>query len=78
VSLEPWYGYLWHVNLPVRFDAPSLPADGYTAQGVSGQFVTVIPSERLVLVRVASDGIFAGDYDLPGLIERVLEAKGAR
>jgi CubicO group peptidase (beta-lactamase class C family) len=74
-ALEAWYGYLWHVNLPVRFEDPALPADGYTAQGVSGQFLTVIPSERLVLVRVADDGIGAAEFDLAGLLGRVLAAK---
>jgi CubicO group peptidase (beta-lactamase class C family) len=74
-ALEAWYGYLWHVNLPVRFDDPALPADGYTAQGVSGQFISVIPSERLVVVRVANDGIGAAEFDLAGLLKRILAAK---
>lgn len=74
-ALVDWYGYLWHVNLPSRFDDPALPPDGYTAEGVSGQFVTVIPSKRLVVVRVANDGIGAAEFDLAGLLELILAAK---
>lgn len=75
VSLEDWYGYLWHVNLPSRFDAPDLPADGYSAVGVSGQYVTVIPSERLVVVRLADDGFATAEFDMAELLRRILRAK---
>lgn len=74
-ALEPWYGYLWHVNLPERFESPGLPADGFTAQGVQGQFITVIPSERLVLVRLAADELAGAEFDIAGLYQRILAAK---
>ena len=57
-SVKMWkgYGYLWHVNLPVRLNAPKgtiIPADGYMAEGVMGQHIFVIPSRNLVIVKVA-------------------------
>ena len=56
-SVRMWnaYGYLWHVNLPVRLGArgSTIPADGYMAEGVLGQNIVVIPSRKLVIVRVA-------------------------
>jgi CubicO group peptidase (beta-lactamase class C family) len=75
VSPEDWYGYLWHVNLPSRFDTPDLPEDGYSAVGVSGQYVTVIPSKRLVVVRLAEDGIGAPEFAMGELLKRILAAR---
>ena len=49
------YGYLWHVNLPVRLRAwnSGIPSDSYMAEGVLGQNIFVIPSHNLVIVKVA-------------------------
>ena len=67
---EGWNQYLWHVNMPVRLgpqdakcdgifctptDYVNLPHDGYFAEGVNGQFVFIIPSADLVIVRLAAD-----------------------
>ena len=65
------YGYLWWLNgqsdyhLPsTQFEFPGTlmpnePADGYNALGKNGQFINVIPSEGIVLVRMgnAPDGL---------------------
>ena len=50
------YGYLWHVNLPLRLNAKdsNIPADGYMAEGVMGQNIIIIPSKDLVIVKVAN------------------------
>ena len=51
------YGYLWHVNLPLRLNAPpesNLPSDSYMVEGVLGQNIFVIPSKNLVIVKVAN------------------------
>jgi len=50
------YGYLWHVNLPLRLNAKdsNIPADGYMAEGVMGQNIIIIPSKNLVIVKVAN------------------------
>jgi CubicO group peptidase (beta-lactamase class C family) len=62
-TVKMWnaYGYLWHVNLPVRLSirrpplsTAAIPADGYMAEGVRGQNIFIIPSKDLVIVRVAS------------------------
>lgn len=65
------YRYLWHVNAPLRLGVAdpecaeiigcpplafaNLPADAYFAEGVLGQFIFVIPSHDLVVVRLARD-----------------------
>jgi CubicO group peptidase (beta-lactamase class C family) len=65
-SVKMWeaYGYLWHVNLPLRLSNPELkffvspstiPADGFMADGVGGQNIFIIPSKDLVIVRVANE-----------------------
>jgi CubicO group peptidase (beta-lactamase class C family) len=55
----------------------NLPPDGYFAEGLAGQYVFVIPSADLVLVRLADDGysgIEIWDADVAGMVERVLDA----
>ena len=68
-SVRMWnaYGYLWHVNLPLRLGAPDsgIPADGYMAEGIMGQNIVIIPSKGLVVVKVAnsqSRGIDLGKF----------------
>ena len=67
----PFYGYLWHLELPMRFavaappslkkaafipeDIKNLPHDAFMAEGIFGQMITVIPSLDLVIVRTADD-----------------------
>ena len=67
----PSYGYLWHVEFPLRFataQPPSLknaafsresiktlPHDAFMAEGIFGQTITVIPSLDLVIVRTGDD-----------------------
>jgi len=62
-SVKMWkgYGYLWHVNLPIRLSisrspisTAAIPPDGYMAEGVRGQNIFVLPSKDLVIVRVAN------------------------
>ncbi len=73
-SLSDWYGYLWHVNAPVKWNNPELPADGFAAIGVQGQHVIVIPSSDLIIVRLAADGFGGSTFDAGQLIEHVLNA----
>jgi CubicO group peptidase (beta-lactamase class C family) len=73
-----WYRYLWHQNAPVRlgpqdpscdsfFCAPAsfanLPADAYFAEGINGQFIFIVPSADLVVVRLANDGAGSENWD---------------
>ena len=58
-GVDGWecYGLLWHVNLPLRLEAPhsNIPSDGYMADGVGGQQIFIIPSKGLVVVKTASE-----------------------
>jgi CubicO group peptidase (beta-lactamase class C family) len=63
-SVNMWaaYGYLWHVNLPLRLKAgrspistDTIPTDGFMAEGVLGQNIFIIPSKDLLIVRVANE-----------------------
>jgi CubicO group peptidase (beta-lactamase class C family) len=73
-----WNKNLWHINLPVRLgpqdpSCPSLfcppttyadlPADGYFAEGVFGQFMFIVPSADLVVVRLANDAMGSEHWD---------------
>jgi CubicO group peptidase (beta-lactamase class C family) len=65
-NLNESYGYLWWLNgkntfmvpgLQTRFPGsviPNAPADMYCGLGKDGQYVCVIPSKNLVLVRMGS------------------------
>jgi CubicO group peptidase (beta-lactamase class C family) len=71
-----WVQYLWHVNPPTRLgtqpdqcdaifclptEYSALPQDGFFAEGVQGQFIFVIPSADLVVVRFAQDGFMSAE-----------------
>jgi CubicO group peptidase (beta-lactamase class C family) len=68
------YGYLWHVNLPLRLNAlgSNIPADGYMARGLMGQSLIIIPSRDLVIVTVSSAE--DGGLDLVRFLTLVLDA----
>ncbi|GAB5552256.1 MAG: serine hydrolase [Saprospiraceae bacterium] len=73
-SLNPSYGYLWWLNgkntaiypgLGVSLPGPlsqNAPADAFAAMGKNGQFIIVVPSEDLVVVRM---GQSPGDALVP-------------
>ncbi|MET0341300.1 MAG: serine hydrolase [Polyangiales bacterium] len=73
-----WVQNLWHQNLPARLAKQKascdglwctpdvyedLPADGFFAEGVQGQFVFVVPSADLVVVRYAQDQMGSEFWD---------------
>ena len=69
-DLNPSYGYLWWLNgqskiippsIPTAFNlslAGNAPSDLFAAMGKNGQFVDIVPSEDLVVIRMgeAPDG----------------------
>jgi CubicO group peptidase (beta-lactamase class C family) len=73
-----WYRYLWHQNPPVRLgtqdpacpslfcqptDFANLPPDTFFAEGVNGQFVFIVPSADMVIVRLANDSPGSEHWD---------------
>ena len=74
-SLNPSYGYLWWLNGKASYMvpqsqivipgswAPNAPSDMIGALGKNGQFINVVPSQRLIMVRIgeAPDS----SYDVP-------------
>jgi CubicO group peptidase (beta-lactamase class C family) len=81
------YKNLFHINPPVRMgaadpsctnppfckrtDLANLPADGFFAAGLTGQYVFVFPSADLVVARFASD--VGGTEDWIAYSRKVLE-----
>ncbi len=62
------YGAGWWVNQSDRNNGnnrlyPKVPEDCFYAQGWDGQYVWVIPSKKLVVVRLACEGFSAMDPD---------------
>ncbi|MFZ7144414.1 MAG: serine hydrolase, partial [Bacteroidota bacterium] len=63
-NLNPSYGYLWWLNgkpsylvpgLQIPFPGPLMPhapMDMYSALGKNGQFINIVPSQNIVLVRM--------------------------
>ncbi|MFT4023766.1 MAG: serine hydrolase [Flavihumibacter sp.] len=64
------YGYQFWLNAGRRF--PELPADMFYADGYEGQFVVVIPSRKLVLVRLGQTG--NDQFDFPAFVKNILDA----
>ncbi len=76
---EGRYGAHWWLNAgeptdPGRRPWPSLPTDTYAALGHSGQYVLVVPSAKLVVVRL---GLSEPDDGEHGAIELAAEVLGA-
>jgi CubicO group peptidase (beta-lactamase class C family) len=52
------YGALWWTNTggnkdhPSHLNFPNLPADTFVAMGIGGQFIVIVPSKKLVVVRL--------------------------
>ncbi len=67
-NLNPSYGYLWWLNgqsgyvttgtptYVTGFVSPDAPADVYTAAGSQGQYISVSPSNGLVMIRQGNTG----------------------
>ncbi len=51
-ELNKEYGYLWWVR--TKNADPNLPKDSYNAAGFGGQFISVFPSQDLIVIRLTS------------------------
>jgi len=68
-NLNQSYGYLWWLNGQDSFMypqsqivfpgmlMPSAPADLYAAEGKNAQFINIVPSENLIVVRMGNDPV---------------------
>jgi len=86
-TLDTGYGAGWWTNalggrlVPhwgVPWGLPHAPGDAYFARGHMGQFVVVVPSRRLVIVRLAISAVKGDDIEAADrLVGEVLSALGA-
>ncbi len=67
-ATEDSYGALWWLNKGLRH--PKLPADCYSCEGYEGQYIWVIPSRDVVVVRLACEhgGRLDPDAFVPGVL----------
>lgn len=83
-NLNNSYGYLWWLNGKNNFMVPGLqfvfpgylspnaPADMYSAMGKNGQFLNVIPSQNLIVIRL---GNAPGGNEVPFLMNDTIFIK---
>lgn len=76
-SLNESYGYLWWLNGKSSFMLPSLqivfpgslcpsgPDDLYVAAGKNGQLINVVPSQKLVFIRMGDNPLDGGAVTMP-------------
>ena len=70
------YGAQWWLNAgaknnPEHRKYPKIPADAYWADGFEEQYVMVVPSEKLVVVRL---GVSHNGFDFEKLVTGIIEA----
>ncbi len=76
---EGIYGAHWWLNVdPAEGERrwPDLDPDVFAATGFEGQYVMVVPRHDLVVVRLAVDR--GPEFDIEGLVARIVEAVSAR
>jgi len=71
----PFYGYLWWLGEEVFSESNfNLPDDLYMAIGAFGQYIIVIPSENLLIVRMGQEVITQNSWNPEEFIHLVLGA----
>lgn len=73
------YGAMFWLNAgapdnPKNRRWPDVPRDAYSAEGFQGQRVIIIPSEKLVIVRLGNDEGWADNKFVAGIIEALPKA----
>jgi CubicO group peptidase (beta-lactamase class C family) len=88
---EDWNQWLWHVNPPIRLGTQpascdsfyctptavaDLPPEAYFAEGINGQFIFIIPSADMVVVRLGMDSSGSEHWDdfARGFLSAMLDA----
>lgn len=70
---QPATGYGYGATFWTFAAAAGLPADAYVAQGNRGQYLAILPSNRIVIVRRGYDGAGSG-FDPAAFVKDVLAA----
>lgn len=70
------YGAQWWTNAgeknnPANRPYPNVPTDSFNADGFEGQFIFVVPSKKLVVVRL---GLTKTDFDMNKLVSNIVES----
>jgi N-acyl-D-amino-acid deacylase len=72
-ELNPAYGYLWWVRS--RTQNPRMPRDSYSAVGLFGNYLSVFPSQKMIVVRLIGFGRGSGsDVNADEFAQLALEA----
>lgn len=71
-ELNKDYGYLWWVR--TRTADPKLPKDSYSAVGFGGQYLSIFPSQDLIVVRLTSRLEAGANIDGDALARAALDA----
>lgn len=67
---EGQYGAFFYLNRSGRI--PGVPADMYSCEGHDGQFIYIVPSKNLVVVRTGYSPL--GTFDFKGMLKKITEA----
>ena len=76
-ALRGEYGAQWWLNAgepgnPSNRTYPDVPTDSFQCEGFEGQYVFVIPSKNLVVVRLGLTQ--GGDFDMNGLVSGIIRS----
>ncbi len=67
-----WWTNVGEVNNPANRTYPHVPTDSFQAEGFEGQYIFVVPSKKLVVVRLGLTK--SDDFDMDKLVSEVIEA----
>ncbi len=68
-----WYTNAGEKNNPANRPYPNIPVDAYSAQGHQGQYIFVVPSKKLVVVRLGLSPV-GFDFDMNKLVSEVINS----
>ena len=76
-ALEGEYGAQWWTNAGEKNDPshrsyPNVPVDCFIADGFEGQYIFVVPSKKLVVVRLGLTK--SGQFDMDALVSEIISA----